>query len=122
MLGRKKEVSVDVDKDLKAINEFLSRSSDKIELLKKLAKDVSYLRRQEQILAEKNVEKAKKKVFEEMIFALLDLLKQYSFFQLDVDISSERLKRIGKVYYQRLKDEFPDLLGKLKKEDRMFFE
>jgi len=122
MLGRKKEVSVDVDKDLKAINEFLSRSSDKIKLLKKLAKDVSFLRHQEMMLAEKNVEKAKKKVFEEMIFALLDLLKQYSFFQLDVDISGERLKRIGKVYYRKLKNEFPDLFGKLKKEDRMFFE
>jgi len=122
MFKRKKEEFVDVDKDLKAISDFLLRSSDKVTLLQKIARDVRYLREQEKIFAEKNAEKAKKKVFEELLFALLDLLKQYSFFQLDADISGERLKRVARLYYKKMRDEFPEILGKLKKEDRMFFE
>lgn len=93
---RKKEL-IDVDRDLKAINEFFKGANGQIRELARLFKEYGELRKRYlHLRAAKASENIMGKSIAEQIKVYDKILKLGQFFVLDVDIVGERIKKIAK--------------------------
>lgn len=121
----KKEEFVDIDKDLKSITRYLKGVNGNVKKLDSLFKDFQILRRNELHLKGKEFSPdTMKRIIRDQIKVFDKIIKIYEFFQLDTDISGERVKKIGKALKNKAyKLELSkDLLKKLETDEKWTFD
>ena len=110
---------IDVEGDLKAVNEFLEGIN--IKPIQKLLKQYSDLREEEIKLKEANADKrALRKNISEQIRIYDKILRAYEYFDLDTDISAERIKKIARKIRQNAEELVLEekLMNKIRTEER----
>ena len=94
---QRKEELIDIDNDLKAVNDFLKNANASIRNIQSFLKKYSELRKQEfKLKSAKASKKALKKNLESQIRAYDKIIGAYEFFDIDEDISAARIKKIAK--------------------------
>jgi len=92
-----KEEFIDIDKDLKAIREYIKGVNSRVKNLDARLKEFQDLRKLElQLLGKKISPQGMKRVIKNQIKIYDKVLKRYQLFRLDTAISGERIKKIAK--------------------------
>lgn len=90
------EEEIDVDKDLAVIISFIKEAAPLMKKLLKLSLEMKELRKRE---AQLRKAKASTKVIKNIILQQVkkydEILKAYEFYELDVDVNGERIKKIS---------------------------
>jgi hypothetical protein len=117
----RKEETIDVEKDLKAVNDFLKGVNTAVKNIQPLLKQFSNLRKQQsKLLSAKTGKKALKKNLESQIRLFDRIMKQYQFFDVDEDISAARIRKIAKALKQSAEKLIIDekLMDKIKTDEK----
>ncbi len=125
VLRKQREEYIDVEKDLKAISEYLKGVNTKVKNLNSRLKKFKELRKLELQLKGKTVSsEGMKKLIRRQIKAYDKVLKKYQLFVLDAEISGERIKKIAKSLKNKAFEHklSKNLLKKLKKDIKWTFD
>lgn len=116
---------IDVDKDLSAIITFFKEINGEIKNLHELYKQFEELRRFElKLRVAKAPKNALKNAVQDEIMKYDEILKAYEFFELDVDVSGERVKKIGTALKEAAQEVQVDkkFLTKMEKDEKWTFD
>ena len=112
---------IDVEGDLKAVNEFLEGINGNVKSIQKLLKSYADLRKEEiQLREEKADKKALRSNIAEQVKLYDRILRAYEYFDLDADISAERIKKIARKIRQNAEELVLEekLMNKIRTEER----
>jgi hypothetical protein len=112
---------IDVEGDLKAVTEFLEGVNGNVKSIQKLLKSYAELRKEEiQLREEKADEKALRRNIAEQVRIYDKVLRAYEYFDLDTDISAERIKKISRKIRQNAEELVLEekLMSKIRTEER----
>ena len=122
---RPKEEFIDIDKDLKAVREYIKGVSSRVKNLDTRLKEFQELRKLELQLAGKKISPlGMKRLIRKQIKVYDRILKRYQLFRLDTAISGERIKKIAKALKNKAfkYNLSKDLLKKLKTDIKWTFD
>ncbi len=99
-----RQPSIEVEKDIDAVLDSLNEVKPVINDLIKNLNRFKALKEQEKALKKKTPDKDIKKLTEEKVEIFDKILKQYEYYELDVDVNGERIKNISTVLGKKAKD------------------
>lgn len=115
-----KEIPADPDTDIKAILSYLKDVHYDVEKLQMMLMKLRKLRLEAKMLTD---DEARKESVRKQIELYDELLLRYEYYDNDADINGIRVKNIAKYYFEEArKYKFYDLIEKIKKEARWFFD
>ncbi len=116
-----KPPAIDVDKDVDALLLSLNESAPVIKEIAKLLVQFKALRKKEKTTKS---DKELKNIIEEQVQVYDRILQQFEYYELEVDISGERVKNISTVLGKKAKDAAisSKWLSKIKKSERWIFD
>ena len=117
----KEEEITDIESDSKAVIDFLSTARESVKKIQPLLKEFAKLRKLEEKLKEKNADEILlKKNLSAQIKAFDRILSLYELFNLDADISADRIKKIAKALKTSAEELAleEEIMDKIRREER----